>query len=155
YVPATLANVDAVITDSAASRDDLVRFLGLPPGRVFVVPLAASDAFRPLPGEAARAVAARYGAEPPYVLYVGALEARKHVATLLGASPRLRPAFPRCTLVVAGAPRFSAPDVPRTLAALDLADAVRFTGFVADGDLPALYNAAAAFCFPSLYEGFG
>jgi glycosyltransferase involved in cell wall biosynthesis len=155
YIPATLANVDAVITVSAASRDDLVRFLGLPPERVFVVPNAVGGAFRPLPDEAARSVAARYGAQPPYVLYVGALEARKNVVTLLRAFARLRSAFPRCTLVVAGAPRFSAPDVPRALAALDLADAVRFTGYVAEGDLPALYNAATAFCFPSLYEGFG
>ena len=155
YVPATLANVDAVITDSAASRDDLVRFLRLPPQRVFVVPLAANSSFRPQPPEVALPMAGRYGAHPPYLLYVGALEARKNVITLLRALARLRPRFPHLSLVIAGRPRFGADDLPRTLAALGLTGAVHVTGFVADEDLPALYNGAAAFCFPSVYEGFG
>jgi glycosyltransferase involved in cell wall biosynthesis len=155
YIPATLANVDAVITVSASARDDLVRFLRLPSEKVFVVPMAANPTFRPQPAAAALPVAARYGALPPYILYVGAVEARKDLPTLLRAFARLRSAFPRLTLVVAGRARFKATDVARTLAALDLSSAVRFTGFVADEDLPALYGAAAAFCFPSLYEGFG
>ncbi|HVG96824.1 MAG TPA: glycosyltransferase family 1 protein [Chloroflexota bacterium] len=155
YIPATLAGVDAVITVSASARDDLVRFLRLPSEKVFVVPMAANPTFRPQPPAAALPVAARYGAQPPYVLYVGAVEARKDLPTLLRAFARLRAAFPRLTLVVAGRVRFKATDVTQTLAALDIASAVRFTGFVPDEDLPALYGAAAAFCFPSLYEGFG
>ena len=155
YIPATLAGVDAVITVSASARDDLVRFLRLPSEKVFVVPMAANPTFRPQPPTAALPVAARYGAQPPYVLYVGAVEARKDLPTLLRAFARLRAAFPRLTLVVAGRVRFKATDVTQTLAALDIASAVRFTGFVPDEDLPALYGAAAAFCFPSLYEGFG
>jgi glycosyltransferase involved in cell wall biosynthesis len=155
YIPATLANVDAVITVSASARDDLVRYFRLPSQKVFVVPMAANATFRPLPAAAALPVAAGYGARPPYILYVGAVEARKDLPTLLRAFARLRSAFPRLSLVVAGQARFKATDIARTLAALDLSTAVRFTGFVADGDLPALYSAAAAFCFPSLYEGFG
>ncbi|HEX2517846.1 MAG TPA: glycosyltransferase family 1 protein, partial [Chloroflexota bacterium] len=155
YVPATLANVDAVITVSRAARDDLVRFLRLPPQRVFVVPQAVSSTFRPLPPAEVLPVAERYGARPPYLLYVGALEARKNVPTLLRAFARLRGDVPRLTLVIAGRPRFGAEDLPRALASLGLTGAVQVTGFVAEGDLPALYNGAAAFCFPSLYEGFG
>ncbi|MDQ3702124.1 MAG: glycosyltransferase family 4 protein [Chloroflexota bacterium] len=155
YVPATLRNVDAVITVSEDSRKDLVHFLQLPPHKVFVVPNAAGPAFRPLPSEVALETARRYGAAPPFILYVGALEARKNVPTLLHAFARLRPHFPEVTLVICGQPTWKFAEIPKTLAALDLASSVRFTGFVADADLPALYNAAAVFCFPSFYEGFG
>ncbi|HEX2036491.1 MAG TPA: glycosyltransferase family 1 protein, partial [Chloroflexota bacterium] len=155
YVPLTLRHVDAVITDSLASRDDLTRFLHLPREKVHVVPLAAGTAFRPLAAEAASEVAARYGARSPFVLYVGALEARKNLPTLLRAMARLRAECPSLTLVIAGQPSWKFAEIPRTLAALDLGETVHFTGFVADADLPALFNAATVFCSPSLYEGFG
>ena len=155
YVPATLAHVDAVITVSNASRDDLEHFLGLPPERIFVVPWAANPSFRPLPDGEAERVVKRYGVRQPYILYVGALEKRKNIPTLLRAFARLRSSFPDVTVVIAGRPRWKAEDIPRTLAALNLSSSVHFTGFVADEDLPAIFNGATVFCFPSLYEGFG
>jgi glycosyltransferase involved in cell wall biosynthesis len=85
YIPATLRNVDAVITDSVASRLDLVHYLGLPDHKVHVVPLAADSGFRPVPQEEAIGVAEQYGLRPPYVLFVGAFEPRKNVPTLLRA----------------------------------------------------------------------
>ena len=156
YIPATLAGVDAVITVSASARDDLVRFLRLPSEKVFVVPMAANPTFRPQPPAAALPVAARATGRCPPTCCTSAPSKRGRTSpTLLRAFARLRAAFPRLTLVVAGRVRFKATDVAQTLATLDLASVVRFTGFVPDEDLPALYSAAAAFCFPSLYEGFG
>jgi glycosyltransferase involved in cell wall biosynthesis len=58
-------------------------------------------------------------------------------------------------LVIVGAPRWKFSAIPRVLDELRLRDAVQFTGYVADADLPALYSAASVFCFPSLAEGFG
>ena len=155
YVPQTLRNVDAVITMSEASRNDLIQFLRLPPDKVHVIPLATDVAFQPLPAQHAAEVSARFGLRPPYVLYVGALEARKNLVTLLHAFARLRADFPDLTLAIAGRPRWKYSEIPHTLEVLHLGDAVHFTGYVPDADLPALYNAAAVFCFPSLYEGFG
>lgn len=155
YLPALLPNVDAVITDSEASKRDIVRFLPVPAERVRVVPLAAHGSFRPLPRDAAAAVARRYGLESPYLLYVGALEPRKNVPMLLRVFARLRARFANLTLAIGGRPAWKFEEIFRTLDQLGLGDAVRFTGFVPDAHLPGLYSAASAFCFPSLYEGFG
>ena len=155
YVPATLKHVDAVITVSEAARDDLVRFLGCPDDRVHVVPWATSAAFRVLPAEAAARVVRRYGLQPPFVLHVGALQARKNLPTLLRAFAHLRQEAPDVTLAIAGRPTWHFAEIPQTVEALGLGGAVHFLGYVADADLPALYNAASVFSFPSLYEGFG
>jgi glycosyltransferase involved in cell wall biosynthesis len=77
------------------------------------------------------------------------------VPALLHAFARLRAGFPSLTLAIAGRPTWKFAEIPRTLGDLNLGAAVRFTGYVDDTDLPALYGGAAAFCFPSLYEGFG
>jgi glycosyltransferase involved in cell wall biosynthesis len=155
YVPMTLRNVDAVITISEVAKLDLVRFLHVPAGRVHVVPLAVDPGFRPVAADESARVVARYGLAPPFVLYVGALEPRKNVPTLLRAFARLRSDFPNLRLVLCGGQRWDFGPIPRAIAQLGLADVVRFTGYVPDADLPALYSAAAVFCFPSLAEGFG
>src|SRR5262245_66015446 len=90
HVPATLGNVDAVATDSQHARDALVRYLGLRPERVPVIPLGASARFRPVAPEEARAVAARHGLDGPFVLHVGAYQARKNILRLIEAFTRAR-----------------------------------------------------------------
>jgi glycosyltransferase involved in cell wall biosynthesis len=143
-----------VLTDSACSARDARRYLGLPEGRIRVVPLAADPSFRPVRDPSALAdVRARYGLEEDFILYLGGLDWRKNVAGLIAAFRRAD--LPR-TLAVAGAAH------TRNRAMYpDLADAaagdfrVRFIGHVADADKPALYSAAAFFVYPSLYEGFG
>jgi glycosyltransferase involved in cell wall biosynthesis len=155
YVPATLRNVDAVITISEAARRDLVRFLRLRPDKVVTVPLAVDAAFHPVPAELSATVLSRYEVTPPFVLYVGALEPRKNLPTLLRAFARALAEFPQLQLVVAGGRRWKSGAIPRLVEDLRLADAVRMTGYVADATLPALYSAASVFCFPSLSEGFG
>jgi len=59
-------------------------------------------------------------------------------------------------LVIVGAPNFwkSSP-VAESVEKLGLKSCVHFTGYIPEGDLPALYNGADLFVFPSLYEGFG
>jgi alpha-1,3-rhamnosyl/mannosyltransferase len=155
YIPRTLANVDAVVTPSHAAREDLSHFLRLPLSKIHVVPWAADPAFRPLPSDAAVAVAAGYGLSQPFVLSVGALQARKNLPTLLKAISQARREMPQLTLAIVGRPMWSYSELPRMVEQMGLDGAVRFTGHVREADLPALYNAASAFCMPSLYEGFG
>ena len=150
YVPATLRNVDAIITPTADSKRDLVRFLRLEPQRVHVVPGAVEAMFRPAPPAVVEAVLRQLGLCQPYVLYVGALEPRKNLPTLVRAFGQVRREQPGLQLVVVGGRRWkSSRLLPRDL------EAVRLTGYVPDELLPALYTGAAAFCFPSLAEGFG
>jgi glycosyltransferase involved in cell wall biosynthesis len=146
-----------VIADSAATRHDLIELLAVPPERIHVVHLGCHARFRPVPADAARAaVGERYGLRDPYILHVGTLEPRKNLATLIRAYARLRRERPIPQgLVLAGDRGWKYEPILRLVEDLGLHAAVQFTGPVPAEDLPALYNAADLFVYPSLYEGFG
>jgi glycosyltransferase involved in cell wall biosynthesis len=156
WLPIALRLADAVITISDCSKNDIAQYLPVPKEKIFVTPISNSPAYRPLPAEAVQPVLAKLSIPTPYILYVGSLEPRKNLVRLLQAYARLRQHQTQQHLVIVGARNFwkNAP-VVETVAALDLKDWVHFTGFVAEEDLPALYNGADVFVFPSLYEGFG
>src|SRR5262249_42286431 len=148
------------IADSDATRRDLLRYYRVAPQKVRAVPLGVEPAFRPVELEAARALAAeRYGLTSPFLLFVGTLEPRKNLRALLEAYRRLLSSHTgegdAPTLAVAGARGWWYRDLYRLARELGLDGRVRFLGRVPDADLPPLYSAAAAFVYPSLYEGFG
>src|SRR5205823_3770710 len=110
--------------------------------------------FRPVPDSAERRAAlASYGIQQPYLLYVGGINARKNIARLFEAFAQIRARHPDITLVVGGKRQWQTGEIDATYRRLELADQVRFIGYVDDADLPALYSAAELFVFPSLYEG--
>ena len=145
-----------VIAVSDATRAELLARYRLPAGRVTVVPEAAAPEFAPPEAAALAAARARYGLTRPYVLFVGFLEPKKNLGTLLAAVARLRQrgAWGATELVIVGAFGWG-PDPRPRVEALGLEGAVRFLGPAPDADLPALYAGALAFAFPSLWEGFG
>lgn len=155
YIPRTLGGVDRIVTVSEASRRDILRFYGVCPQHVLVIPNGVSARFRRPPAAEIAEVLARFGLRQPYVLAVGALQARKNLETLFDAFARLRAAELPHRLVVVGRKLWKSEGIFQRLDTLGLAEAVELTGYVADDDLPALYAGAACFVFPSLYEGFG
>jgi glycosyltransferase involved in cell wall biosynthesis len=156
WLPRALGRATAVVTVSQHSKKDIVRYLGLDAARIEVIPCGVGAQFSPLAeaGEGER-LAARYGIRQPYILYLGAVTARKNLTGLLQAFARLRVSLPQYTMVVAGAPAWKAAPVHDTVKRLEMAPHVLLTGYVSDGDVPALYRQADLFAFPSLYEGFG
>ena len=146
------------------SRATAARLEGVVAARapVHVVPHGVDHArFRPLesedPGAAGEdaAVLARLGVRPPYVAFVGTLEPRKDVPTLVHAFDRMAAAEPELTLVLAGAPGWGTRAVEAALARATHRDRVRRLGYVRSDDVPALLRGAAAVAYPSLAEGFG
>jgi glycosyltransferase involved in cell wall biosynthesis len=154
-------SAELVLTDSEASRRDIVAHLGLPAGRVRVVYLAADARYTPSPAPGDGEIRVRYRLPDRYVLYLGGFDVRKNVATVLGTYRWAGPAIgDECPLVIAGRlPERDTPFTPdpRRLAREQGVDErfVRFAGFVDEADKPALYRGAVAFVFPSRYEGFG
>lgn len=149
-----------ILTFSACSRADIVAHLGMPPERITPVLLAPSERYQPGDPQQARAeVAARYGLHEPFIYYVGGLDARKNVTTLIRAFALLcRQGGPTATLAIAGRPlgqdRRLFPDLDELISELGLDALVRrFEVPFADG--PLLYQACTVFAFPSRYEGFG
>ena len=147
---------DAVITDSEASRSDLIRLYGLDPQRVHAILLAADEAFS-FPDDAMAAmVRERYGlGDGPLVLYVGRFSHRRNLPALVRAFGRCRARLPPgARLALVGDDPLGLPLADEARRA-DVADAVRLLGHVDDEDLPALYRAATVFVYPSDHEGFG
>jgi glycosyltransferase involved in cell wall biosynthesis len=138
------------LADSRSTAADLMRIGQLPSDRVAVVPLAADERFRHVDDPA---VVSRYGLQAPYILYVGTLEPRKGIDSLLSAFARLGNGDVH--LAIVGMKGWMSESLDDRVAALGITARVTFTGFVSDEDLPALISGATAFVYPSLYEGFG
>jgi glycosyltransferase involved in cell wall biosynthesis len=145
-----IARAGALLCISEWTRVDLVERFPKAAPKAVAIPLAAS----PQPDVDAAAAVARLGLERPYVLAVGTLEPRKNLGRLIEAWSRL-PSDVRSshTLALVGPSGWELDEVLAPVRAAK--DDVRLVGFVADDDLAALYERCAAFCYPSLYEGFG
>lgn len=143
-----------LVADSESTRRDFLERFAFPPERMDVVHLGVEPVHGPLAPEERAPVLARQGLEGPYLLYVGELSRRKNINGLLEGYARSA-ARRELPLVLAGPLSFGAEQALERLRALGLEDRVRLLGYVPDGDLPALYGGAAAFVFPTHYEGFG
>jgi len=144
-----------VIAVSGATRDDLVTMLKMPQDKITVVHHGVRPADARLPDAAVRAMLDRLGIARPYVLFLGTVQPRKNLGRLIRAFRQVVDAGLPHTLVIAGRMGWLAEPIRAEVTARGLTDRVHFAGYVADGDLPALYTGADAFAFPSLYEGFG
>jgi glycosyltransferase involved in cell wall biosynthesis len=143
-LPRIARRARGVITVSEFSRGELTELLGVPPGRIAVVPNGVDGRFSPAadPAPARTALGLR---DRPYALVVGTRIARKNVAALEAADRVLAEAG--IDLVVAGGGRGYMRDEP--------APSLPGLGYVPDDVLPSLYAGARALLMPSLYEGFG
>ncbi len=150
------ARADAIIAVSASTRADIVERLGVPEERIRVIPEAADRRFAPIPEEKAREAARRYGADGPYLFFVGNIQARKNLVRMLEAFASLPSALRSdLSFLLAGNVTFGGEKVLETVDRLGLRGKVLLPGFVASEDLPALHAGASVFMFPTLYEGFG
>lgn len=149
---------DMIITISESSKKDIVEILNIPEEKIRITYLAVDERFRPIKdNNIIETVRAKYGISSKFILYVGSLEYRKNLGRLIKAFEQLCKNYKeKYTLAITGTSsmKFSS-EIERLIGSLKLNNKVLLTGFVADQDLPALYNAAEIFVFPSLYEGFG
>lgn len=155
WLPFSLRFADAIIADSHATRRDIERLTSIPPARIQVVHLAVDGRFAPQAVEQIMACRERYHLPKRFILYVGTIEPRKGIDTLIDAFARLAPKFPALGLVIAGKKGWYWESILSKITAANLEARIHVTGYVEDGDLPALYSAAQVLAFPSRYEGFG
>ncbi|HEY8259120.1 MAG TPA: glycosyltransferase family 1 protein [Gemmatimonadales bacterium] len=147
---------DRLIAISESTREDLVRMWGVDRRRVTAIPLAADSDYHPLPPKEIAETCTTFGLRPGgYILYVGMLEPRKNVDRLVEAFGRVAGDMPDLELVIGGRRGWMYDQIFAQVEALGLHDRVRFTGFVPQEALPALYGGARFFVYPSKYEGFG
>ncbi len=155
-MPLMARRASAIISPSEWTKREIIQYLGVRPEKIRVIFEAARVEMKPIPRESCLPVLEKYGIRSPYLLYVGTIEPRKNLLTLIRAYEELLRTTPhKPQLVLAGGKGWLFDEVFNLVEELKLGENVRFTGYVQDADLPALYSAAHAFTYPSFYEGFG
>jgi glycosyltransferase involved in cell wall biosynthesis len=159
-----LARARRVIAVSDATRRDVQNLMGIPPQRIRRVYNAPDAGFYDLAGhspEEHRRILERYQIQYPFLLYAGNVRRHKNVPRLVEAFAVLRaqlgdhPKFRDLRLVIIGNTISQHPGVRQTVIKSRVEHLVRFLGFVPFDTLRCFYESAAAFVFPSRYEGFG
>ena len=161
-----LVRAARVIAVSDATRRDVETQMGVPPNRIRRVYNAPDPGFlQPDDGatreEARRRIMERYQIHYPFLLYAGNIRRHKNVPRLVEAFAVLReklsshPRYGELRLVIIGDTISQYPAVRQTVIRSKMEQAVRFLGFVPFETLRCFYESAAAFVFPSRYEGFG
>ncbi len=154
-VPPSLARAQAIFADSIATKRDIVNLLGIDAACIEVVYAAVDDRFQPLDVATIAPIRDKYQLPAQFVLSGGTLEPRKNYVRLFEAYAAALQQHQMPPLVVFGRRGWMYEDIIAAPARLGITDMVQFVDFVDDNDLPALYNLAWAFVYPSLYEGFG
>jgi glycosyltransferase involved in cell wall biosynthesis len=155
-IPGSARRADHVITVSQFSKNDIVSRYGVNPDKVTVVEQDPRDEFRLMDADECREdILRKYGIAPPFILYVGRVNARKNLVRLVEAFSSLHRKGIRHQLVIVGKQDWMAEQVVQKAKELSLEHAVKFTGYVDWDDVPVFYNAAALLAFPSICEGFG
>lgn len=160
-----LIRADQVIAVSGATSRDLQNVLNIPKDRIRVIYNAPDPIFMQTSvsedQHQRRQLEERYQVTYPYLLYAGTIRAQKNVPRLVEAFAVLRndlashPVYKNLRLVIIGDELSKYPQVRRAVIQSKMEHLVRFLGFVPVETLRAFYKSAAAFVFPSLYEGFG
>ncbi|HEY2971030.1 MAG TPA: glycosyltransferase family 1 protein [Pyrinomonadaceae bacterium] len=151
---ARAANTIIAVTESASK--EISDHLRINPAKIAVTPLAPRRTFRPLPPKQTEETRKRLGVEDDFILFVGTPEPRKNLITLLRALTEVRRNTElRPQLVIAGKRGWHLNEILAEIASAGLTERLKFTDYISDGDLCALYSSCTVCIYPSLYEGFG
>lgn len=154
YGEKVLRRAAGCIAISERSKWDAAEILKLPADRIEVIYPGVAEEFFTAGRPEAQAAARRYRLEEPYLLYVGAIEPRKNVDRLLDAYRSIKESVRKEHELVVAGPLGWCSDATRDRLRSP-GPGIRYLGYVPEGDLPGLTAGAAAFVYPSLYEGFG
>ncbi|MGB6429624.1 MAG: glycosyltransferase family 1 protein [Candidatus Acidiferrales bacterium] len=157
-----LARADRVLAVSQASKRDLSNTFGVDERKIEVIYNAVDDLLlrEPAPADA-DTILARHDITGPYVLYAGNIKPQKNLPRLIEAFAVAKgeladdPRYAQLKLLLIGDAQTEQSDLRRAVVRSRVRGDVRFLGFVPQTVLRVFYARAAAFLFPSLYEGFG
>ena len=158
YAPLVKAHAfraDAVVTPSQATKDEVVRVLGVDQSKVEPTPLGIDlESFQTRPDEEETLVR-KYDLPPRYLLAVATLERRKNLPRLIEAVGQLARRGWDGMLLLAGGPDADESEVDRAIDRQQLRARVRKLGYVPPHHLPTIYRRARVLASVSLWEGFG
>lgn len=156
-IPIAARRSDFIITDSEHARNEIMADFNVPAERIRAIMLGFDPAMGGKQDQpTGRKVLDRYNLPDDYILYVGTIQPRKNLATLIEAFHLLKRdrSVPH-KLVIVGRKGWLYDQLFKRIRELGLDNEILFTGFVPDEELPFIYGQAAAFVYLSLFEGFG
>ena len=154
-IPRSLRRAAGVFAVSENTKKDIIRYTSCDPGKITITYEAADDMYRPIKDRARlERIKQKYNLPESFIMYVGSLSPRKNVIRLLEAFAGIREKIPH-QLVLTASKSWKDSSVYAAMSRLNLQDRVHKLGYVEEQDMPALYNLADAYVYPSLYEGFG
>ena len=146
----------AIITPTEAVKREVCSRFHLKPQKVWAIHEAPRIIFHPMHVDETLEIRQRLGVERDFLLFVGTLEPRKNLLTLLKSFDQiLRHTSWRPQLVVAGGKGWLMEETFSFMKESEMNEHLRLTGYLDDKELRALYSSCKAFIYPSLYEGFG
>jgi len=146
---------DHIIAISECTKKDIIHFYGIDPSRIAVIYQTCNAEFQQLLSDRLLDdMRKKYGLPQDYLLYVGSIIERKNLEGIIKAFSLLPPALD-IPLVVVGQGKKYLKKVKAEISRRGLSKRVHFLSDLQQADLPALYQAALAFLYPSFYEGFG
>jgi glycosyltransferase involved in cell wall biosynthesis len=147
---------DMIIADSESTRRDAMRFIGIHPGKITTVHLGYQEIFRQISDEEyLHVVRQRYSLPDRFIFYAGALEPRKNIPLLLRVFEQLAQDQQELYLVLTGGTGWDNQETLARMNSMHVRDRIVRLGHIDHIDLPAIFNLADVFVYPSLYEGFG
>ncbi|MBV7332574.1 glycosyltransferase family 4 protein [Chloroflexi bacterium TSY] len=159
FCRASIHKAHRVIAVSQQTAQDIVYAFGTPSNKISVVYNGVDERFQPVEHQTIEHFRQQKQLPDHYLLYVGTLEPRKNLTTLIQAFAQWRklanPADRGVKLILAGAKGWYYDQIFSQVAELELQDAILFPGYVSSADLPNWYCGAEAFIYPSRLEGFG
>lgn len=155
-LPLMARRADAIIVPSLSIKKEICEHLRIEESKITAIPEAPRSSFWPVPVAETAAVRRRLNISDDFLLFVGTIEPRKNLLTLVRAFEEiLRNSASQTQLVFAGDEGWLTGELHGTLRNADFSERVRLVGYLADDDLRALYSSCRVFVYPSLYEGFG
>lgn len=156
WVPYCAQHADHIITISEATKQDIIQLLSVRPEKITVTPLAAEEHFVPMYESDYHYIFNKYQLPNNYILFVGTVEARKNLLTIVKAYHHLIKHYDiNFKLLIVGASGWKTSSLFQYIEEHGLQESILFTGYIEDADLPAIYNGAKLLVMPSWYEGFG
>lgn len=149
---------DAIISMSEATKNDIIKYFSLEPNKITTIYQSYDQKFKLIiDKKKINQILKKYQITLPYILFVGTIEPRKNISTLLKAFDDFSKTNfgSKYQLILIGRKGWNTGEIENTYQKTAHRQKIKFLDFVQDEDLVYLYNGASLFCYPSLYEGFG
>ncbi len=152
-------NASLVIVPSKNTRRDLVNYYQIPKEKIKTIYPGVDNNFsltNPTLATDKTRVLHRYSLPENFILFLGSIEPRKNIITVIKAYEKLPAELTaKYSLIIVGAPGWKNKEIYETAIKSPLASQIKFIGYIAAEDKPVFYTLSSLFIFDSFYEGFG